>query len=73
MNDDRTFASDDPISRSLRSLLAKGLIVDSGERRDGQIVWVATRKMADRPSTILPGRVVPAAMGQRRGEANDDG
>jgi len=36
-----TIHGDDPISRSLRSLLAKGLIVDSGERRNGQIVWVA--------------------------------
>lgn len=70
MNDDPTFASDDPISRSLRSLLAKGLIVDSGERRDGQIVWVATRKMADRPSTdpTRKGRSGRHGATSRRGE-----
>jgi hypothetical protein len=29
------------LAQAILSLLEKGLIVDSGERRNGQIVWVA--------------------------------
>ena len=57
----------DAISRSVRSLLAKGLIRDFGERAvDGEIVWVAKNRPRVR-GVIVPGRPIPAATRQRRG------
>jgi hypothetical protein len=32
-------AADTPVRRALHNLIKKGLVEDSGERRDGQIVW----------------------------------
>ena len=36
-----TDATDEELMIALAGLIKKGLIVDSGKRRDGQIVWVA--------------------------------
>jgi hypothetical protein len=48
--------ADDPMRRqAMINLLLKGFIADSGQRRNGQIVWVTTpegRKFGNKPGDL---------------------